>query len=249
MSVTGRTRESDEAGVVAEADLGLRERKRIATKRAIQLAVLRLARENGLDQVTVDDISRDANISPRTFFNYFPSKESAVIGESPMNLTESQTAAFVTAGPGRDVLDDLRVLMRSVAVLDGGDRELHQLRREVLRDYPQLFALKVATMRSFEETFVEVIEHRLDADAGIPVPDADPVAAHAEGSSGIVAPSGAADQASPVVHGPNHQRARMIALIAISVLRHAWSCWAENPDPNSLPNSIDDSFAELRSLF
>lgn len=248
--------------MVVDADLGLRERKRIATKRAIQLAVLKLAREHGLEQVTVDDVSREANVSPRTFFNYFPSKESAVIGESPMNFTEAQTATFVAAGSGRDVLDDLRVLMRSLAVLDGGDRELHQLRREVLRDYPQLFALKVATMRSFEETFVDVIERRLDADAGLVgagTAGAGTTGAGTAGAGGVeaatmpvserpvstVSPS---EGATGLVHGPHHQRARMIALIAISVLRHAWSCWAENPDPNSLPSSIDDSFAELRSL-
>ncbi|TFD66724.1 TetR/AcrR family transcriptional regulator [Cryobacterium ruanii] len=52
---------------------GLRERKRLATRRAIQHAVLTLARERGIDHVTVEDVSRIANMSPRTVFNYFPS--------------------------------------------------------------------------------------------------------------------------------------------------------------------------------
>ena len=54
---------------------GLRERKRRATRRAIQLAVIDLVAERGLDGTTVDEISRRADISPRTFFNYFTSKD------------------------------------------------------------------------------------------------------------------------------------------------------------------------------
>ncbi|MBW8873252.1 MAG: TetR family transcriptional regulator, partial [Leifsonia sp.] len=47
------------------AELGLRERKRLATRRAIQLAALRLVKDRGLDAVTIDDISHDADVSPR----------------------------------------------------------------------------------------------------------------------------------------------------------------------------------------
>ena len=59
------------SSAVLDEGVGLRERKRRATSRSIQFTVLELAAERGLEQVTVDEISRIANISPRTFFNNF----------------------------------------------------------------------------------------------------------------------------------------------------------------------------------
>ena len=49
-------------------EVGLRERKRLATRRQIQRAVLTLCSVRGIDKVTIDEISRCADISPRTFF-------------------------------------------------------------------------------------------------------------------------------------------------------------------------------------
>ena len=58
---------------------GLRERKKAETRAAISQAVLRLALERGLDAVTADDIAAAANVSVRTFHNYFGSKEEALV--------------------------------------------------------------------------------------------------------------------------------------------------------------------------
>ena len=58
---------------------GLRERKKAETRAAISLAVMGLAVERGLDGMTSDDIAAAANVSVRTFHNYFGSKEEALI--------------------------------------------------------------------------------------------------------------------------------------------------------------------------
>ena len=62
----------------AEIDVGLRERKRRETRAALSLAALRLCVERGWENVTVDDVAAAANVSPRTFRNYFSTKAEAV---------------------------------------------------------------------------------------------------------------------------------------------------------------------------
>ena len=57
----------------------LRERKKAETRTALSQAVLRLALERGLDAVTADDIAAAANVSVRTFHNYFGTKEEALV--------------------------------------------------------------------------------------------------------------------------------------------------------------------------
>src|ERR1700742_1718555 len=78
--------------------MGLRERRRRQTSAEIRGAAVRLARERGYDRVTVEEICAAAGISTRTFFNYFPNKESA-IAYGPSDIPPDLVADFVAAGP------------------------------------------------------------------------------------------------------------------------------------------------------
>jgi AcrR family transcriptional regulator len=58
---------------------GLRERKKAKTKATIREQAMRLFREQGYDATTVEQIADAAEVSPSTFFRYFPTKEDVVL--------------------------------------------------------------------------------------------------------------------------------------------------------------------------
>jgi AcrR family transcriptional regulator len=61
-----------------ESAVGLRERKKVATRQALGVAAMRLAVAHGVDNVLVEDIAESAGVSARTFNNYFSSKYEAI---------------------------------------------------------------------------------------------------------------------------------------------------------------------------
>jgi AcrR family transcriptional regulator len=86
------------AGTVTTPRPGLRERKKQATRKALREAALRLAVERGPDNVRVDDIAEAAGVSPRTYNNYFSSREQAIVAAVTAER-EARVAAAVAARP------------------------------------------------------------------------------------------------------------------------------------------------------
>ena len=82
------------------AEPGLREQKKQATREALRQAALRLALERGPDHVRVDDIAAAAGVSPRTYNNYFPSREHAIVAAVTADR-DTRIAAAVAARPAK----------------------------------------------------------------------------------------------------------------------------------------------------
>jgi AcrR family transcriptional regulator len=89
--------------------LGLRDRKKLETWRAIRAAAVDLFLDRGYEAVSVDDIAAAANVSPSTFFNYFTAKEAVVFDPDP---AEFSTRRALLAG--RPAGEPLWVSLREV---------------------------------------------------------------------------------------------------------------------------------------
>src|SRR6476659_1805732 len=108
--------------LLTDEAFGLRERKKRETRRAINAAALDLVEERGFAAVTTEEIAARAGVSARTFFNYFPSKESAVIGTTAEEL-ESYAGALEEVRDDESSLDALRRILAGMlapASLDPG---------------------------------------------------------------------------------------------------------------------------------
>ncbi len=89
---------SDVAGTVKPT--GLRERKKAKTRAAIREHALRLFRERGYSATTVEQIAAAAEVSPATFFRYFPTKEDVVLQDDLDVITlEALEAQPAELGP------------------------------------------------------------------------------------------------------------------------------------------------------
>lgn len=144
----------------------LRERKRRATMVAIEYAATALVLKHGYDEVTVDQICAEAEISKRTFFNYVASKEAAVIGTTPEDVPEDALTEFLDrADP--DVPRALLALFLSAfaAVRTADDTQtavLLQRRRAISRDYPDLAAARMTASSRFQLRLVDTLTSHLE---------------------------------------------------------------------------------------
>lgn len=143
---------------------GLRERKKLATRRALQRAALSLAGERGVD-VTVEEICAEVDVSPRTFFNYFSSKDEALVGQAPTPPSDGALVPFEQAVGEDDLLLELceplgQHLRETLPSLD----EMRQ-RRELLQRCPALMAHFVSGFWAVEQRLVLAVARRLRTDA------------------------------------------------------------------------------------
>lgn len=145
---------------------GLRERKKQATREALRAAALRLALERGPDNVRVDDIAEAAGVSPRTYNNYFSSREEAIVAAVTAER-EAGVAAAVVARPAGDGLAHAVVEAVVEQYTDPGER--HRDALLLITTRPALRNAFVGTAGAMERPLAEAIAQRLaDTDSDTP---------------------------------------------------------------------------------
>lgn len=145
---------------------GRRERKKHDTYRAIAVAAIRLVAERGLDGVTVDDISAAADVSPRTFFNYFGSKEDAVVLPYPDHEErERRVLLAIRDAPAElSTLAALHLVVRQDITQFTEDREEWLIRLRVIEDNPSLLQRLIVARGDSERLMVEAVAARAGVD-------------------------------------------------------------------------------------
>ncbi len=157
------------------AACGLRERRRIQTRRELSEAALDLFEANGVHGTTVDDIARRAGTSPRTFFRYFPTKEAAVLGgpDTTIDVIRDAAAAMRAGTPVIESIESSWVQL--LAHADEHPDEHQRIVRvgRLIRAEPTLLA---TVLREDAERIDSLVEAAADPD-GL---GEDPLVAHAQ---------------------------------------------------------------------
>ena len=139
---TGPGTDGKDRGHGPGARLGLRERKKAKTRAAIRDHALRLIREQGYDATTVEQIADAADVSPSTFFRYFPTKEDVVLQD---DLDLLWMEAFRAQPPGLSPIAAMRAaLHEGFAAMSGDDLA-------TLRQTMELAAIPAVRARMLDE--------------------------------------------------------------------------------------------------
>ena len=118
--------------------LGLRERKKIKTRQAIRREAFRLIEANGYAATTVEQIADAAEVSPSTFFRYFPSKESLLLAD---DLDPLVLAAFKAQPPDLSPTQAIRrAYETTMAALSPEQLEFENTRQRLMFSIPELKA-------------------------------------------------------------------------------------------------------------
>lgn len=144
-------------------DGGLRERKRRATRASICSVARELTATGGLSGFTIDELCERVGISRRTFFNYFPSKEDAVLGhDDDAHFPEDLVAEFLASAGEEPLLEALRTYaLRSGERLALTREEFAQLHAVMQRE-PEILARFFGESIEREREFAALIARRED---------------------------------------------------------------------------------------
>ena len=141
-------------------ELGMRERKKLQTRHAIELAAIDLVLEHGFDHVTIEAIAERADVTPRTFFNHFADKADAVLGivrdhEIAPDIDVSTIVADTPFAFGA------AIVRAGIAQLDDSTVDTDKRRREVFAQNPALLAREMDKFALIEGSITRHLDRHL----------------------------------------------------------------------------------------
>jgi AcrR family transcriptional regulator len=138
---------------------GLRERKKARTREALLEAAMERFSRQGFDGTTVEEIAEACEVSPRTFFRYFPTKEDVLFADAEGR--RERLLAVIAARPADEpAFGALRAAMAALAVDYRHDRDALVVRSGIVASSFHLQAYKAEHQHSWEAAVVDVLERR-----------------------------------------------------------------------------------------
>jgi AcrR family transcriptional regulator len=147
------------------AQAGLRERKKARTRASLREHALRLFREKGYQETTVEQIAAAAEVSPSTFFRYFPTKEDVVLQD---DMDVRMLDAFSRQPASLTPVAAIRAATKE-ALTSFGYEDMAQI-RELIRLTLTVPEIRARAMDEFART-IEVLAEALGKRAGRPPDD------------------------------------------------------------------------------
>lgn len=148
---------------VTESAPGLRDLKKAATRDALGLAAMRLAKLKGLDSVTADAIAAEAGVSTRTFHNYFANKEEAVLHHIEASALE--WFEMLRRRPaGESIMESMRHV--AIAIVADPDKDLAETFAvaQLVESNPGVMTRKLEVHHSLTRVLGEAIAERTGTD-------------------------------------------------------------------------------------
>jgi AcrR family transcriptional regulator len=140
---------------------GLRERKKQRTREQIVDAAMRLFAERGYHATTIADIAAAADVAPRTFFSYFPSKEAVVFHTVDSDL-DGLAGTLRERLPGETAFDALRRWIDLKFDDWLAEKDEAVLRKRLCREDEGLANFEGGMMARIQELLLEAIAQDLD---------------------------------------------------------------------------------------
>ncbi len=141
------------------AELGLRERKKSQVRQALITSALELFRDRGFDETSIDDIAARANVSRRTFFRYFGTKDEVIFVDRRSTLV-SFRMLLAPQRAGEPLALGVMRAWTFIAQHYADSRETLLPMQQMIQGHPLLRGRELDYDREWEQAMVDEIAHR-----------------------------------------------------------------------------------------
>ena len=146
-------------------NVGLRERKKRERRRCIEEVAIDLFEAHGFDGTTIEDIAAAADIAPRTFFSYFPTKEDVVLADYASRLDR-----IIHVLRGRPPSEPPWAALQASFVTVAADYEARRddlIRRfTIMAAHPPVYARSLQLQAGWEDALTDVLIDRAGPHVG-----------------------------------------------------------------------------------